>query len=123
MVQTLNLTTSYTLTPTGVTLSGTPTASTSPSVKGLVAGWNLVGNATQAINVSATFGDSSFFNSVWSWDAVKSQWNFFTPRLNSTDLQAYATSKGYGVLSQIAAGDGYWVQALKAANSMCASGS
>ncbi len=82
------------------------------TAKDLVAGWNLIGNSfTQPIPVATAFGDSAVFNSVWTWDAGSLKWNFFTPAMTPTELQTYANSKGYGVLSQVQVEDGYWVNA------------
>ena len=78
----------------------------------VAAGWNLLGNPVkQTISVVKQFGDSSKVASVWKWDAQAAQWQFFTPALDSTALQSYAQSQGYGVLSEINPGDGYWVNA------------
>jgi alpha-tubulin suppressor-like RCC1 family protein len=75
-------------------------------------GWNLLGNPiNQSMGVADKFGDASTIQSVWKWDAAKANWQFYTPSLNATDLLAYATTQGYGVLSEITAGDGYWVHA------------
>ena len=94
----------YSLTASGSVLS------TTPSGKSLVAGWNMLGNSfSQPINVSTAFADTTVFNSVWAWDAGNLRWSFFTPALTSVDLQSYAQSHGYGLLTTIQPGDGYWV--------------
>jgi alpha-tubulin suppressor-like RCC1 family protein len=88
----------------------------------LAAGWNLLGNpVNQSLGVAQKFGDASKVNTVWKWDAIKANWQFYTPSLNATDLLAYATAQGYGVLSEIQAGDGYWVHAKTQADlgSLC----
>jgi hypothetical protein len=43
--------------------------------------------------------------------------------LDATALQTYATGKGYGVLSQIAPGEGYWVNAKVATELAAQTGS
>jgi hypothetical protein len=76
------------------------------------AGWNLLGNPVkQTISVADKFGDSSKVISVWKWDSANGNWQFFAPSMTATDLLAYATSQGFGVLSEINGGDGYWVNA------------
>jgi hypothetical protein len=88
----------------------------------VAAGWNLLGNpVNQSLGVAQKFGDASKVNTVWKWDATKANWQFYTPSLNATDLLAYASAQGYGVLSEIQAGDGYWVHAKTQADlgSLC----
>lgn len=74
-------------------------------------GWNLLGdNLGQPLNVASQFNDQNI-ESVWRWDATSNRWQLYTPLLTAAALQAYATSKGYGVLGQINPGEGYWVSA------------
>jgi filamentous hemagglutinin family protein len=81
----------------------------------LHAGWNLLGNSfSQAISVSTLFGDATAVNTVWKWNSALSQWQFYTPALDSTALQSYASEKGYVVFSAINPGEGFWVNATKA---------
>ena len=76
----------------------------------LEAGWNLVGNSVnQLLSVASTYSDAATVLSVWKWDSGKSSWLFYTPQMATAELQAYAAGKGYGVLSTINPGDGYWV--------------
>jgi alpha-tubulin suppressor-like RCC1 family protein len=85
-------------------------------------GWNLLGNPiNQSIAVSAKFGDANKVSSVWKWDTVKANWQLYAPGMDAAALQSYATSHGYGVLTEISPGDGYWVQAKVQADlgSMC----
>ncbi len=85
-------------------------------------GWNLLGNPiNQSITVATKFGDANKVSSVWKWDTVKANWQFYAPGMDSAALQSYATSHGYGVLTEISPGDGYWVQAKVQADlgSMC----
>ena len=76
----------------------------------LDAGWNLLGNGwSQALPVAAIFGNVACVTTVWKWDAPKNGWQFYSPSMTAQDLQVYATSKGHGVLSEIGAGEGFWV--------------
>jgi alpha-tubulin suppressor-like RCC1 family protein len=75
-------------------------------------GWNLLGNpVNQSIAVATQFGDPAKVTSVWKWDSVSAKWQFYAPNLSATELQSYAASQGYAVLSEIQAGDGFWVNA------------
>jgi alpha-tubulin suppressor-like RCC1 family protein len=75
-------------------------------------GWSLLGNSlNQALSVSSVYGDANAVSTVWKWDAGSMSWQFYTPLMDATALQTYATSKGYGVLSTINPGEGYWVNA------------
>ncbi|MGH8677086.1 MAG: hypothetical protein ACREUQ_01890, partial [Burkholderiales bacterium] len=87
----------------------------------LVVNWNLVGNnSPSAFDPIAVFGNqttpvtgiSNQIISVWKWDAVNTKWNFFSPSLDPAGLASFAAGKGYGVMSSIASGDGYWVNAV-----------
>jgi hypothetical protein len=78
----------------------------------VVPGWNLLGNpVNQSIAVAARFGDAAKVNSVWKWDNTAAKWQFHAPGMTAADLQSYAASQGYTVLSEIQAGDGFWVNA------------
>ncbi len=82
-------------------------------------GWNLLGNGINlAFPVASLYGNSSWVNSVWKWDAAQNKWQFYSPSMEAQELQAYAAGKGYDVLSQINGGDGYWVNAKIAASVM-----
>jgi alpha-tubulin suppressor-like RCC1 family protein len=75
-------------------------------------GWSLLGNSlNQALFVALLYGDPTSVISVWKWDAGALGWQFYTPLMDAATLQTYASSKGYGVLSTINPGDGYWVNA------------
>lgn len=89
-------------------------ADADPSIQ-VSTGWNLLGNtAVIAIDPAAKFGDPSRVNSVWTWDAEKSAWAFYSPLFATPDeLSAYASGRGYQVLSAIAPGKGYWVNAAQ----------
>jgi hypothetical protein len=49
--------------------------------------------------------------SVWKWDVSTFGWQFYTPQMDAATLQTYASGKGYGVLTTINPGEGYWVNA------------
>jgi len=73
-------------------------------------GWNLLGNSlNQTLSVAVLYGDSSTVTSVWKWDTSTQGWQFYTPLMDTASLQTYAAGKGYGVLSAINPGEGYWV--------------
>ena len=75
-------------------------------------GWTLMGNSwSQPIVVATAFGDMAVVTTVWKWDTPRATWQFYTPSLDTAALQTYAASKGYGVLSVINPGEGYWVNA------------
>jgi alpha-tubulin suppressor-like RCC1 family protein len=75
-------------------------------------GWNLLGHPVkQTISAAEKFGDASKITSVWKWDADAATWQFYAPQLDSLALASYAASQGYGVLTEINGGDGYWVHA------------
>ena len=75
-------------------------------------GWNLVGNSlNQALSVTALYSDSATVTTVWKWDTGTMGWQFYTPLMDAAALQTYAASKGYGVLTIINPGEGYWVNA------------
>jgi hypothetical protein len=107
---TLSITSSATVSPHTVTLTGTGSTTSVPI--SLAPGWNLLGNSlNQPLSVTALFSDPAVVSTVWKWENTGSRWLFFTPMLDAAALQTYATSKGYGVLSQVGAGEGYWVNA------------
>lgn len=75
-------------------------------------GWNLLGNSlNQTLSVASLYGDPNTVITVWKWDAANSNWQFYTPQMDAAALQSYASGKGYGVLSEIKPGEGYWVNA------------
>ena len=78
----------------------------------LVAGWNLVGNSSSGtLDLAASFGDPGNVLSVWKWIANGAKWAFYAPSLVGQALADYASSKGYGVLTTINGGEGFWVNA------------
>jgi DNA-binding beta-propeller fold protein YncE len=78
----------------------------------LLASWNLVGNGVNAaVDVATTFGNAANVATVWKWVPSTAKWAFYTPSLVGQVLTDYANSKGYDVLTTIAGGEGYWVNA------------
>ena len=104
--------TSYVSQITGsYTLSITKDALSSDGALSVLGGWNLLGNSSStAINVASAFGDSSKVNAVWKWSAAKSDWAFYTPT-QADGGAAYAASKGFDLMTSVAGGEGYWVNA------------
>jgi hypothetical protein len=88
----------------------------------LVQGWNLEGNDNGAtIDPNAIFGNATTpttvspnVTTVWAWDKTASIWNFFAPSMTPSALSAYAATKGYGVLTTISQGQGFWINANSA---------
>ena len=75
-------------------------------------GWNLLGNSLdQVLSVVSLYGDPASVTSVWKWDVSTFGWQFYTPQMDAATLQTYASGKGYGVLTTINPGEGYWVNA------------
>ena len=77
-----------------------------------IQGWNLLGNSlTQPLTVAPVFSDPAVVTTVWKWDVATAGWQFYTPSMDATTLQNYVAGKGYGVLSVINPGEGFWVNA------------
>ncbi|MCX7171373.1 MAG: fibronectin type III domain-containing protein [Proteobacteria bacterium] len=84
----------------------------------LVSGWNLTGNSVQAtIYVADYFNDAAKVASVWKWVTTGTTsgvayptWAYYSPG-QSDRGQAYASGKGYELLTSINAGEGFWVHA------------
>jgi beta-glucanase (GH16 family) len=85
----------------------------------LVQGWNLEGNDNATVIEPDTFfGNATTATSltpsvasVWTWDKNAFKWNFFTPAMTPSVLSAYASPKGYSVLTAIPQGQGFWIKA------------
>lgn len=88
----------------------------------LPAGWSMIGNDTgAAVEPVAIFGNATTATTIspsvitiWTWNNLLSQWNFFAPSMTPQALSTYAASKGYGVLTTIVKGEGFWVNAKNA---------
>ncbi|OIQ71822.1 fibronectin type III domain protein [mine drainage metagenome] len=79
----------------------------------VVPGWNLLGNSNDvSVDVATVFGDKTKVTTVWKWVPATSRWAFYAPSMSSTALATYAASKQYDVLTTIAGGEGFWVNAL-----------
>jgi cyclophilin family peptidyl-prolyl cis-trans isomerase len=104
--------TTTTTTTTTIALTTTTTRAATGHIN-VAANWNLIGNGYETnIQVSSLFGDASVFTSVWKW--VSGKWAFYSPSMDAPTLTNYAAAKGYEVLSQINAGEGFWVNAKQA---------
>jgi len=79
-------------------------------------GWNLLGNTgTSVLDVASVLGDGAKITTVWKWNSQSSSWAFYSPSLAADGtLAPYAAGKGYQVLSEIAPGEGFWVNAAQA---------
>jgi len=110
-------TTATTSTSTTITSVATTTSTTvANSVPvAVIQGWNLLGNGSDTpIDVPAIFSDDTRFTTVWKWIAAQSAWAIHAPSLaaqGGAALSDYVTSKGYQLLTTIAGGEGYWVNA------------
>lgn len=71
-------------------------------------GWNLVSSSI-AVPASA-FSDASTFDSIWKWTGT----NWMVNLPDEETVGAYAGSKGFGVLTAIAPGEGFWVNSKTA---------
>ncbi len=67
-------------------------------------GWNLVGTKIE-ITAGEKFSESSAFSSVWKWE--NSNWAVYLP--GEASPGEYAAAKGFGNLSTISPGEGFWV--------------
>lgn len=99
-------------------MTGSGTNSTGIQIN---SGWNLVSTAVAIDGLKYLFGDadtpssiSSGVITVWSWDNANSRWNFFAPSMTAQQVSDYAQTKGYGVLTSIAKGQGFWINAKSA---------
>lgn len=84
-------------------------------------GWNLKGNSFgSTIKMTETFGNfgqnqknipgvTDKVSTVWKWDSNNQKWLFYTTRIDVQYLEQYATARGYGVLTEIFPGEGFWV--------------
>jgi len=82
----------------------------------VAAGWNLLGNSlADSLDVKTLFSAQSPITSVWKWNAAAKAWDFYAPALDADgSLPSFARSQGYGVLSTLKPGDGYWVYSKSA---------
>jgi hypothetical protein len=86
-------------------------------------GWNLLGNSrNQSVQAASVYSDAAWVTSVWKWDAVQKQWQIYAPSMDTATFQKLIADKGYGVLSEIKPGDGYWVQSTAPASVVLQSG-
>ena len=114
-------TTTQTPTMASTTTVATTTTTTTPAANvtlNFAQGWNLVGNGSDApINVTTSFSDANSFLTIWKWVAAQAAWAFHAPSLaaqGGTVLTDYVASKSYQLLTTIAGGEGFWVNAKQA---------
>jgi len=89
----------------------------------MVSGWNLLGNSNSvALDVATAFGDPAKVTTVWKWVPATSKWAFFAPSMSTQNLAAYTASRGYDVLTTIAGGEGFWINALNPFNTTLPAG-
>jgi len=113
-----------------VSISTFITAHTVAQTHTLVQGWNLEGNDNGAVvDPNVIFGNamtpttlSPSVTTVWTWNKNSLQWNFFAPSMTPAQLSTYAASKQYGVLANIQAGEGFWVNVKNAVSVNLAAG-
>lgn len=85
-----------------------------PAALSFVTGWNLVGNGSTALDVTTILNNPDQVSTAWKWNASTSRWAFYAPSLLGQSLVDYAGSKGYDVLTNVNAGEGFWVNAKAA---------
>jgi|GEM_PF-5807301 len=68
--------------------------------------WNLKGlSSATPVKVAEVFNDLSRYASLWAWSGTT--WSVFIPEEGTTG--AYAQSKGFGQLTTLSSGEGFWV--------------
>ncbi|MDP2646674.1 MAG: hypothetical protein Q8P24_17175 [Desulfobacterales bacterium] len=77
----------------------------------LTSGWNLVSSKIGII-AGQVFSDSTKFASVWIWQNTK--WAVYLP--DEDPQGAYAGAKGFGILSNISPGEGFWINSTASRN-------
>jgi hypothetical protein len=86
-------------------------------------GWNLLSSAI-GFEVTKVLGDSGKFSSVWKWE--KGTWAVYLPsgdagvsppyaKVSGDGGVAYAKLKGFSLLTTIASGEGFWLNANNSA--------
>jgi hypothetical protein len=73
----------------------------------LIPGWNLLSSGI-AFNAAEKLSDGTKFASVWKWE--DGAWAVYLPG-DEDGGTAYASSKGFGQLTEIGCGEGFWVNA------------
>jgi hypothetical protein len=90
-------------------------AGVTPLTLNFAGGWNLLGNsATQAIDVTTTFGNAAMVDSVWKWNPASARWAFYSPSMQAQALADYTATLGYEVLTTLSGGEGFWLKAKQA---------
>jgi len=94
--------------PHTVNLTGTGVVSTALN---FTPHWNLSGNSSSSpIYVDSTFNDATKVLTLYKWNGTTSKWAFYSPSVADKGA-AYAASKGYEFLTNINAGEAFWVNA------------
>ena len=75
------------------------------------AGWSLLSSAI-GFEVDQALGDQGAFISVWKWE--NGTWSVYLSGEQTPG--AYASAKGFGVLTAIHPGEGFWVNAKDASS-------
>ena len=98
---------------TVATIPGTATQGSCAAIPlNITQGWNLLGNSVnQSPSVATLFGDPIWVTSVWKWDTTLHRWQFYAPLMDAATLQSFTSSKGYGILTTVNPGEGFWVNA------------
>ncbi|MDP2106186.1 MAG: hypothetical protein Q8J76_09355, partial [Desulfobulbaceae bacterium] len=77
----------------------------------LVNGWNLKSSRIPITDMVTTFFDNQMLASIWAWDASTNdgsgKWKVFLP--GEAVVDSYANSKGFGNLTGIQPGEGFWI--------------
>lgn len=92
--------------PQALTVFGTQPTDTSSSLK---TGWNLTGLKSGVSKPTSllVYGKEEQMVSLWKWAA--NTWEVYLPEYGDEITKDYADGKGFGVLSIVNPGEGFWV--------------
>lgn len=76
-----------------------------------VSGWNLASSPVP-VNTAEIFANQDSFISIWVWRSEN--WEVYLP--GEADHGLYAAQKGFGLLTTINPGEGFWVKATSASS-------
>ena len=89
-------------------VTGFPGVGAVATTMDFVADWNLVGNGTETpLAVTTLFSNTTQVHSVWRWLPQSKTWAMYEPGV----AKGGSTANGYATLTQIEAGEGFWVRA------------
>ncbi len=73
------------------------------------AGWSLIGlKSNQAESITDLISENeNKITSIWKW--AETTWAVYLPQYGPADTETYANGKGFGVLSTINPGEGFWI--------------